>query len=126
MSIYSETMSNTPEIVDLQCGGCDFECGTVGFCLKECGENYIILRLLIDKGYIHANLDYCRLNDEKVTGIELYKRQSKRFIENMNRLGYTCSIVPHEYQKKHLCTVVIDGENPIDIAYDFLKLDVIK
>lgn len=109
----------------INCTECDFECETVGYCLPECGENYIILMVFIEKGYDQANLDHCRLNGEKVTGIEIYKKYSKRFIENMNRLGYTCRIVPHEYQKKHLCTVVVDGENPIDLAPEFLKLDVI-
>ena len=127
--IYSESMSNTPDMeVDLtQCIGCTFECGTVGYCVKECGAGYIISTLLEEKGYRQANLDHFLYLGKIITGIELYKRQCQKFMENMKRLGYTCTLVHHALQKNYLSTVVIgNGENPIDVAHLFLDLDVIK
>ena len=119
-------MSNTPEVVDQPCDGCDFECGTIGYCIKD-GENYIVSKLLYQKGYGRANIDFGFINRKYVPGIELYKRQCKKFMENMTKLGHNCILYNHPYGKTYLSTVIIDnGVQPIELCLDLLELDVIK
>ena len=138
MSVYSslEVYPSEFDEVDLSQCGCDFECGTVGYCLKTYGREYIISKLLSDKGYKQANLDWGRIgiseDEGKVTykhvpGIELYRRQVPKFIANMKQLGYDCSTYTHPLGKRYLQTVIIEnGIDPITIAHEFLKLDVVK
>jgi len=130
------SIPSLPEEPDTSECGCDFECGTVGYCLKKCGANYIISKLLSDKGYKQPNLDWGRIGiseDEgktiytTVPGIEMYRRQVQKFIANMKQLGYDCSTYTHPLGKRYLQTVIIEnGIDPITIAYEFLKLDVVS
>lgn len=122
------SIPSLPEMDQSECG-CDYECGTVGYCLKECGESYIINTLLADKGYRQANYSFGYLPGEKtpVPGIELYKRQAKKFINNMKQLGYDCTVYHPPMGKKYLDVVIIEnGIDPMSVAHEFLKLDVIK
>jgi hypothetical protein len=113
--------------VDLtSCIDCDFECGTVGYCLNECGESYIVSKLITDKGYYQCNIDTVYMNGEFVRGVEIYKRQAKKFIANMEKLGYNCILHQHPLGKKYLATVIVEGHDPIDLCVDFLKLEVVK
>ncbi|WP_405296369.1 hypothetical protein [Methanobrevibacter sp.] len=115
--------------VDLTaCENCDFECGTIGYCLDECGENYIICTLFMDKGYNIANKDWGRSSDGKlIPGVEIYKNQTQKFMKAMSKLGHTCTTYNHPLGKSYLNTVIIDGGvEPIDLALDFLEMEAIK
>ena len=127
MSIYSEREvypSWYDEIDTRQCENCNFECGTIGFCLKDCGENYIVSTIVTRKGYRQCNIDLVFRNGENVPGVEIYKRQSQKFMSNLHELGHTCELYQHPLGKKYLSTIIIDGGvNPIDLCLDFLKLE---
>ena len=130
MSMYDcmEVYPPSFDEVDLsRCEDCDFECGQVGFCVKDCGENYIVSTLLIQKGYKQANIDFGFIGRKYAPGIELYHRQCGKFMENMNRLGHKCTLYHHPMGKKYLSTVIVDdGVDPIELVLDILKLDVVK
>ena len=130
MSIYSEREvypSWFDEVDTKQCENCNFPCGTIGFCLKDCGENYIVSKLITDKGYYQCNIDMVYMNGENLFGCEIYKRQAKKFMDNLHELGHTTELIQHPYGKKYLATVIIDGGvNPIELCLDFLKLEVVK
>lgn len=130
MSIYSQYEvypSWVDEIDTSECEDCTFECGTIGYCLKDCGENYIVSKLITSKGYCQCNIDYVYLNGETVPGVEIYKRQSQKFMDNLHELGHKCEMIQHPFGKKYLATIIIDnGINPIELSLDFLKLEVIK
>ena len=120
------------------CNSCnpDYECGTVGHCLQKEGAPYIISEILSEKGYNQPNLswgyigiqvDETKTIYQEVPGIEIYRRQVPKFIANMKRLGYNCSTYTHAYGKKYLQTVIIEnGIDPMSIAHEFLKLEVVK
>ena len=115
--------------VDLsQCENCTFECGATGYCLKKHGENYIICSLFLKKGYTVANKDWGRTDTgETIPGVELYRREARRFMESMARLGHTCTTYHHPLGKRYLTTVIIDGGvEPISLAVDFLKMEALK
>ena len=130
MSIYSQYEvypSWVDEIDTRQCEDCTFECGTIGYCLKDCGENYIVSQLITSKGYRQCNIDYIYLNGETVPGVEIYKRQAQKFMDNLHELGHKCEMIQHPFGKNYLATIIIDnGINPIELSLDFLKLEVIK
>lgn len=123
------------EITECQ-NNCEFECGTVGYCLEECGENYIINTILDEKGYTQANIDWGRIGIQEdettvvyktVPAIEIYRRQARKFIDNMKKLGYNCSQYDHPDGKRYLTSIIIEhGINPITIAHVLLKLEVVK
>lgn len=133
-SMYDSRVVYPPEFdeVDLtQCETCkhkdyDFQCGQIGYCITDCGEGYVLCRILEEKGYIQANMDWAVHDGELVEGIELYKRQCQKFMENLKKLGYNSTIRHHPLQKNYLSTVIIDGYKPIELCHIFLKLDVIK
>ena len=115
--------------IDLtKCETCDFECGTIGYCLKECGEHYIICKLFTDKGYTQANKDWGRSPEGKmIPGVEIYKNEAKKFIRAMAAMGHTCTTYNHPLGKRYLTTVIIDGgAQPIDLALDLLKMEAIR
>ncbi len=115
--------------IDLtQCENCDFECGTIGYCLDECGENYIICTLFVSKGYNIANKDWGRSPDGKlIPGVEIYRNETRKFMEAMSKLGHTCTVYNHPLGKRYLNTVIIDGGvEPIDLALDFFRMEAIK
>ena len=118
--------------VDLtQCETCkhknyDYECGEIGYCITSCGEGYVLGRILEEKGYIQTNIDWGIQDGELVPGLELYTRQCKKFMDNLQELGYTSTLYHHKLQKKYLSTVIIHGYRPIELAHIFMKMDVIK
>ena len=130
MSVYSEyeVYPSWVDDIDLtECETCDFECGTIGYCLKESGENYIVSSLITGKGYKQCNIDFVFINSEFVPGVELYKRECQKFMKNLHELGHECTLHQHPLGKKYLATVIIDGGvKPIELCLDFLKLEVIK
>ena len=133
MSVYSSLEVYPSEYdVDLsQCDTCqhknyDYECGQIGYCITDCGEGYVLCKILEEKGYIQANIDWAVHDGEVVEGLELYKRQCQKFVENLKKLGYNSTIYHHPLQKKYLSTVFIPGYRPIELAHIFQKMDVIK
>jgi len=124
MEVYP---SSFDEVDQSQCEDCNFECGTIGYCRKECGDNYIVCTLLVNKGYVQANIDFGYIQGKNVPGVELYKRQCGKFMRNMNELGHKCTLFQHPMGRNYLATVIIDdGVQPIELCHDFLKLDVVK
>ena len=134
MSVYSSMQVYPREFdeIDLsKCATCehqdyDFRCGEIGYCITDCGEGYVVSKLLIEKGYIQVNLDWAVHDGEVVEGLELYKRQAKKFTENLKKLGYNSIIYHHPLQKKYLTTVYIPGYRPIELCHIFQQMDVIK
>lgn len=134
MSVYSSLEVYPSEFDDVDLSKCDtcehknydYECGQIGYCITSCGESYVLCRILEEKGYIQANIDWVVHDGELVEGLELYKRQSQKFVENLKKLGYTSIIYHHPLQKKYLSTVYIPGYRPIELAHIFKNLDVIK
>jgi hypothetical protein len=104
----------------------NFTCEDIGYCITDCGENYVICSILQSKGYVQANIDWAWINGLFYEGIELYKTDAKKFIENMKALGYGSTLYHHPLQKNYLCTVIIDNHRPIELAHILTKLDVIK
>lgn len=135
-SMYDSRVVYPPEFdeVDLsKCETCkhtnyDFECGDIGYCITSCGENYVIVSLLQEKGYVkQINTDSFPKNGKVFFGIEMYKSEAKIFMENMTRLGHTCTTHNYPIGKNYLTTVLIDGGvNPIELCGEILKLDVIS
>lgn len=132
-SIYNSRVVYPPEYdVDLtQCLHCkhknyNYECGQIGYCITDCGEGYVISEILEEKGYKQVNIDWVLHDGELVEGLELYKRQCQKFVDNMKKLGYHGIIYHHPLQKKYLSTVFIPGYRPIELCHIFMKLDVIK
>ena len=117
--------------VDLtQCETCkhknyDFECGKIGYCITDCGEGYVIGSILQEKGYGQCNIDWFRIDDLFYEGLELYTRECKKLMKNLQKLGYTSTLHHHPLQKKYLSTLIIDGYKPIELCHVFMKMDVI-
>lgn len=117
--------------VDLtQCETCkhknyDFECGQIGYCITSCGEGYVIGSILQEKGYGQCNVDWFRIDDLFYEGLELYTRECKKLMKNLQKLGYTSTLHHHPLQKKYLSTLIIDGYKPIELCHVFMKMDVI-
>ena len=115
--------------IDLtKCENCNFECGTIGYCLDECGENYIICSLFVNKGYHVANKDWGRTPEGKIIpGVSIYKNEAKKFMAAMAKLGHKCTTYNHPLGKRYLTTVIIDnGVEPIDLALDLVNMEAIK
>ena len=110
------------------CETCNFNCGEIGYCLDECGENYIICSLFVNKGYTVANKDWGRDDTgEILPGVQIYKREAKKFIKNMAKLGYSCTTYNHPLGKPYLTTVIIDGGvEPINLAGVLVAMEAIK
>lgn len=117
--------------VDLtQCETCkhknyDYTCGDIGYCITSCGEGYVIGKILQEKGYGQCNIDWFRIDDLFLEGLELYTRECKKLMKNLQKLGYTSTLHHHPLQKKYLSTVIIDGHKPIELCHVFMKMDVI-
>ena len=117
--------------VDLtQCETCkhknyDFECGQIGYCITSCGEGYVIGSILQEKGYSQCNIDWFRIDDLFYEGLELYTRECKKLMKNLQKLGYNSTLHHHPLQKKYLSTLIIDGYKPIELCHVFMKMDVI-
>lgn len=134
MSVYSSIQVYPPEFDEIDqtpCETCnhknyDYECGQIGYCITSAGEGYVLSKILTEKGYIQVNLDWAVHDGEVVEGLELYKRQAKKFVENLKKFGYNAIIYHHPHQKKYLTTVYIPGYKPIELAHIFQKMDVIK
>ena len=125
-SPYEVYPSGFDEIDTTECENCTFECGTIGYCIKTCGESYILNAIFTSKGYTQCNLDWGRRSDGKpVNGISLFRREADKFIKNMQELGYLCVKYDHIFQKKYMSTIIIEGYDPSDLFLVFLKLDVI-
>lgn len=120
--------------VDLsQCETCKhknyaFTCGQIGYCITDCGEGYVVGSILCEeKGYCQCNIDFVFRNGKNIPGVELYKRETKKFIDGLNKLGHTCELYQHPCGKKYLATVIIDGGvKPISLCHEFLKLEAVK
>lgn len=130
MSIYSSTdvYPSSFDDVDLtNCENCNFECGTIGYCLKECGENFIVSSILEGKGYRQANIDFQVINGRILSCIELYTRQCPVFMDNMLALGYDSILYHNPRGKNYLSHVIIEnGMAPIDLCLTFMELEEIQ
>lgn len=130
MSVYSSLdvyPSSFDEIDLTPCENCDFGfCGEIELCVKKHGEGYILNSLMISKGYTQCNIDSAYIDKKHVRGFELYRKESKKFIKNMEKLGYSCRIHDFIFQKKYLATIFVEGYDPMDLVLDLLKLDVIS
>lgn len=101
----------------------DFACGQIGYCITSCGEGYVIGKLLEEKGYGQVNPDWFKIDDIFYEGLELYNRECKKLMENLQKFGYNSTIHHHPLQKKYLSTIVIDGHKPIELCHIFMKLE---
>lgn len=104
----------------------DFTCGQIGYCIKKCGEGYVIGSILMEKGYGQVNTDWFRIDDVLYDGLELSKRECKKLKDNLEKLGYNSTLHHHPLQKRSLNTIIIDSHRPIELCHVFQKLDVIK
>lgn len=126
IDVYPSFFDDTRDI-ELNCDECTFECGLIGYCIKECGGNYIINTLLENKGYKHVNLDYIIFKRECVPCIQMYTRQCKKFIDDLERLGYSGVMFHHPRGKAYLSHVIIDGGvDPVELCDVFLDLEMVK
>ena len=145
MSIYSESMSNTPcfDMIfeDDICTVCTYDCSNTGVCVAldalynedqvteewtpEAIFNmqFLISEKLHDKGYTSVNLNRELLEGEYKYVLQLEHTQVCRFVENMNRLGYTCEAV--FAHKRRYRWVVFKDHTPMDLLHVYHYLDVI-
>ena len=125
-----ELPDHTDEVDLTKCENCqhknyDYTCGDIGYCITDCGEGYVIGSILMEKGYGQVNMDWFKIDDTIYDGLELSKRECRKLMENLQRLGYSSTMHKHALQKRSLCTVIIDNYSPIELAHIFMKLDVI-
>ena len=124
MSVYNETMSNTPEIeisIPTSCYNCNNDCpGIFLDIFKEddpladfMQKQTELCDALSGKGYRACNLEY--LNDTPV--IEMSHSVVARFVKNMSKLGYTCNV--YAAHKPRYKLIEIKGEHPFDLIRIF-------
>ena len=125
MSIYSETMSNTPNL-DMS----DFveikEPELQEDPFQLCHQNWLVNTVLKDKGYGVTNIIFENGN----WVLEMSETVVKRFVQNMGKLGYTCTVsqIPETklrtFRKYRL--VKIEDHHPFDLLHVYHYLDVVK
>lgn len=125
MSIYSETMSNTPEDTTFE-----FMETTEPIVQDDPFEiyhkNWLISETLEDKGYSSVNMVF--EHDEWV--LQMDSMYVNRFVSNMKELGYSCTVIemnPTKFRTfKRYRLVRINGFHPFDLLHVYRYLDVIK
>ena len=84
---------------------------------------FLIGEKLSDKGYSAVNLCFENINGESQHVLEFSYLEVDKFVENMNRLGYSCkSVAAH---KRRYRFVVFENATPMDLLHVYHYLDVI-
>ena len=122
MGIYSETMSNTP--VDTT-----FEetiiIDEVDPLAEFIDAQHYICSIFESKGYHAINIEMILLAPKQpILCLQMDKTDVNRFVNNMNRLGYTCTV--HEAHKRRYRNITVDGEDIMELSYVYRHLDVIR